>query len=176
MEPYKGYFIEGDAMLVHPYSPDWYVGGSVLVSGRSSSVVEIGRFQFQRFTVSIKELAEWWRLPGSWWTNACRSDRAEWRSTSNAPVPSVTAIWESAPRTKGQLCVQAINGRCLKCGYRLPSLAIREKRRQRELCQISATQLCKYVDGSSRNFSEPVPASAHSLIVCVEMLPCTPDV
>ena len=40
-------------------SPDGYVGGSVLVSGRSGSVVEISRFQFQRFTVSIKELAEW---------------------------------------------------------------------------------------------------------------------
>jgi hypothetical protein len=34
------------------------VGGSVFVSGRSSSVVEIVRFQLQRFTVSMKELAE----------------------------------------------------------------------------------------------------------------------
>ena len=50
------------ALLVHPFSPDWYVGGSVLVPGRSSSVVEITRFQFQRFTVSIKELAEWFGL------------------------------------------------------------------------------------------------------------------
>jgi len=49
-------------MPVHPFSPDWYVGGSVYVSGRSSSIVEITRFQFQRFTVSIKELAEWFRL------------------------------------------------------------------------------------------------------------------
>jgi hypothetical protein len=38
------------------------VGGSVLVPGRSSSIVEIGRFQLQRFTVSIKELAEWFGL------------------------------------------------------------------------------------------------------------------
>jgi hypothetical protein len=59
MQPYKGYFIEGSALLVHPFSPEWYVGGSVLVPGRVSSVVEIGRFQLQRFTVSIKELAEW---------------------------------------------------------------------------------------------------------------------
>jgi hypothetical protein len=58
MQPYKGYFIEGSALMVHPFSPDWYVGGSVLVPGRSSSVVEIGRFQLQRFTVSIKELVE----------------------------------------------------------------------------------------------------------------------
>jgi hypothetical protein len=62
MQPYKGYFIEGSALMVHPFSPDWYVGGSVLVSGRSSSIVEITRFQLQRFTVSIKELAEWFGL------------------------------------------------------------------------------------------------------------------
>jgi hypothetical protein len=29
MQPYKEYFIEGSALLVHPFSPDWYVGGSV---------------------------------------------------------------------------------------------------------------------------------------------------
>jgi hypothetical protein len=62
MEPYKGYFIQGSALLVHPFSPDWYVGGSVLVPGRSSSIIEIGRFQLQRFTVSMKELAEWFGL------------------------------------------------------------------------------------------------------------------
>jgi hypothetical protein len=58
MQPYKGYFITGSALLVHPFSPDWYIGGSVLVPGRYGSIVEITRFQFQRFTVSIKELAE----------------------------------------------------------------------------------------------------------------------
>jgi hypothetical protein len=62
MQPYNGYFIEGSALLVHPFSPDWYVGGNVLVCGRSSSIVEITRFQLQRFTVSIKELAEWFGL------------------------------------------------------------------------------------------------------------------
>jgi hypothetical protein len=62
MQPYQGYFIEGNALLVHPVSPDWYVGGSVLVSGRSSSIVEITRFQLQQFTVSMKELAEWFGL------------------------------------------------------------------------------------------------------------------
>jgi hypothetical protein len=54
MQPYKGYFIAASALLVHPFSPDWYVGGSVLVPRRSSSIVEITRFQVQRFTVSIK--------------------------------------------------------------------------------------------------------------------------
>jgi hypothetical protein len=62
MQPYKGYFIDGSAMPVHPFSPDYFVGGSVLVSGRSGSVVEITRFQVQRFTVSVKELAEWFGL------------------------------------------------------------------------------------------------------------------
>jgi hypothetical protein len=59
MQPYKGYFIEGSGLLVHPYSPDWYVGGIVLASGRSGSIVGITRFQLHRFTVNIKELAEW---------------------------------------------------------------------------------------------------------------------
>jgi hypothetical protein len=62
MQPYKGYFITGSALIVHPFSLDWYVGGSVLLPGRFSSIVEIGRFQLQRFTVSIKELAEWFGL------------------------------------------------------------------------------------------------------------------
>ena len=62
MPPYKGYFISASAMPVHPYSPDWYVGGSVLVLGRGSSIIEVTRFQFQRFTVSMKELAEWFGL------------------------------------------------------------------------------------------------------------------
>jgi endogenous inhibitor of DNA gyrase (YacG/DUF329 family) len=59
MQPYKGYFIDGSAMLVHPFSPDRYVGVSIFVPGRYSSIVEITRFQLNRFTVSIKELAEW---------------------------------------------------------------------------------------------------------------------
>jgi len=58
MQPYKGYFITGSPMPVHPFSPDWYVGGSVYLSGRGSSIVEVTRFQFQR----IKQLAEWFGL------------------------------------------------------------------------------------------------------------------
>ena len=52
--------------MVHPFTPDWYVGGGVLVPGRSSSIVEITRFQVQRFTVSIKELAEWFGVEVAW--------------------------------------------------------------------------------------------------------------
>jgi hypothetical protein len=63
--------------MVHPFSPDWYVGGSVLKLGRSGSVVEIERFQFQRFTVSMKDLAEWFGLEVARIVvdDACRSDR-----------------------------------------------------------------------------------------------------
>ena len=43
MQPYKGYFIDSSVMPVHPFNPDWYVGGSVLVPGRGSSIVEIAR-------------------------------------------------------------------------------------------------------------------------------------
>jgi hypothetical protein len=31
MQPYKGYLIDGSALIVYPFNPDWYVGGSVLV-------------------------------------------------------------------------------------------------------------------------------------------------
>jgi hypothetical protein len=37
IQPYKGYFIEGSALLVHPFTLDCYEGGSVLVPGRSGS-------------------------------------------------------------------------------------------------------------------------------------------
>ena len=62
MQKYKGYFIDGSALMTHPFSPDWYVCGSVFVPGTSTSIVEITRFQLQRFTVSMKELAEWFGL------------------------------------------------------------------------------------------------------------------
>jgi hypothetical protein len=58
MQPYKGYFIAGSALMIHPFSPDCYVDGSVLVPDRGSSIVEVTRFQFERFTVGMKELPE----------------------------------------------------------------------------------------------------------------------
>ena len=62
MQPYRGYFVEGTALIVHPFSPDWYIGGSILVPGCGSSIVEVARFQLERFTVSMKELTEWFGL------------------------------------------------------------------------------------------------------------------
>jgi len=81
MQPYKGYFIEGSALIVHQFSPDWYIGGSILVPGRSSSIVEITRFsvsavhrQHERTGGNGSD----WRLRGSWWTNVWLRERAEW--------------------------------------------------------------------------------------------------
>ena len=62
MQLYKGHFIKGSALIVYPVSPDWYVGRNVFVSGRSGFNLSVTRFQLQRFTVSIKELAEWFGL------------------------------------------------------------------------------------------------------------------
>ena len=62
MQPYRGYFIEGIALLVYSFSSDWHVSGSVLVVGRQGSIVELARFRLQNFTVSMKELAEWFGL------------------------------------------------------------------------------------------------------------------
>jgi hypothetical protein len=100
MQPYKGDFIEGSALLVHPFSPDGYTGGDVYVSGPYSSIVGITRFQLHQFTVSIKELAEWsgGKLPGSWWMNACLGDGAECPSIYNAPALGVTVILEDGMR------------------------------------------------------------------------------
>jgi hypothetical protein len=66
MQPYKGYFIDGNPLLFHPFSPEWYVGGSVLMSGHHGSIVGVTRFQLNRFTVSIKELGEWFGLEVAW--------------------------------------------------------------------------------------------------------------
>ena len=80
MQRYKGYFIEGSALMVHPFSPDWYVGGSVLVPGCSGSIVEITRFQVERFTVSIKELAEWFGLEAGRLESGLQGSWADYRA------------------------------------------------------------------------------------------------
>jgi hypothetical protein len=62
MEQHSGYWIERAAKMVHPFSPDWRVGGSVLRPSRLGSIVEVTRFELPSFTVSVKELAEWFGL------------------------------------------------------------------------------------------------------------------
>jgi len=48
--------------MVHPFSREWHIGGSVSVSARQGSIVELTRFRLQNFAVSMKELAEWFGL------------------------------------------------------------------------------------------------------------------
>jgi len=62
MHPYKGYFISGKALIVHPFSPDWYVGGSVDTPGRLGSIVEVTRFELPSFTTELHGLAQWFGL------------------------------------------------------------------------------------------------------------------
>jgi hypothetical protein len=50
MQPYKGYFIDGSAMPVHPFNPDWYVGGSVWCRG---AVVQSWKSPAFSFTSSL---------------------------------------------------------------------------------------------------------------------------
>ena len=59
MKPYKEYFVDGSAMMIHPFNPLWYPGGTVLKPGRSGSVIEVTRFEMPSFTMSMEELAEW---------------------------------------------------------------------------------------------------------------------
>src|SRR5262245_17596460 len=97
MQRYKGYFMMANAMPVHPFSPDWYVGGSVLVSGPYTSIVGVTRFQLQQFTVSMKTCRmvraggcadSGGRMPAS-------TMELNGELRSNAPVQSVKATWES---------------------------------------------------------------------------------
>jgi hypothetical protein len=62
MKPYKGHFIDGTAKTIHPFNPLWYPAGTVLKSGRLGSVVEVTRLELPSFTMSMKELAEWFGL------------------------------------------------------------------------------------------------------------------
>jgi hypothetical protein len=62
MQLYRGYFIDGSTLMVHPFSRTGTLGGIVLVPGHHSAIVEIRCFQLNRFTVSIKGLAEWFGL------------------------------------------------------------------------------------------------------------------
>jgi hypothetical protein len=62
MQLYKGYFVIGSALSVHPFNPNWYVCGSVYVSGPGTSIRGVTRFQLKEFTVDMKELAEWFGL------------------------------------------------------------------------------------------------------------------
>ena len=58
MEEYKGFFIVGDARMVHPFSPECYPAGAIYRQGRGSSIVEVTRFGLRSFPMDDQSLAE----------------------------------------------------------------------------------------------------------------------
>ena len=58
MEDYRGYLIDGDARMVHPFDPSWYPSAIVLKSGRLGSLV-VTRFAVPLFKLEDKVVAEW---------------------------------------------------------------------------------------------------------------------
>ena len=61
-QQYKGFYIDGTAKMVHPFSPESYPAGAVYKQGSGTSIVEVTRFELPSFTVEIQELAEWFGL------------------------------------------------------------------------------------------------------------------
>lgn len=59
MEDYHGYFIGGNARIVHPFHPSWYPVGTVIKSGRLGSLVEVTRFEVPSFKLEDKIVMEW---------------------------------------------------------------------------------------------------------------------
>src|SRR5262249_13605304 len=99
----KGYFITSSAMPVHPLTRTGTLEQCVGTGARrGSSIVEVTRFQFERLTVSIKELPEWFGLeiarivvdeylpkPANQWQRSCAG-----------PVPTVTVLGIWVPGRK----------------------------------------------------------------------------
>ena len=60
--------------------------------------------------------------------NGWRRDRIEWAKYLQRSCPKCNGYWGIVvPERKDKMSVQAINGRCLKCGYRLAWVLIRGK-------------------------------------------------
>ena len=61
MEQYKGFWIRGEAKLIHPFNPEFYPEATVYKQGRGSSIFQVGSFELPNFTME-KELAEFFGL------------------------------------------------------------------------------------------------------------------
>jgi len=81
-------------MPVHPFSP---VGTLAVCRVAVVQSSRLPAFSFNGSPSASKNSrnGSGWRLRGSWWMTACLGEGTNWQNTSNAPVPSVTAIWES---------------------------------------------------------------------------------
>ncbi len=62
MQHHNGYWISGSAVPGPPDTTYWEAMGTVLRSGRGSSVVEVGRIRDPGETFEMHELAEIWGL------------------------------------------------------------------------------------------------------------------
>jgi hypothetical protein len=62
MQPYKGYWIDGTARMIHPFSPLSYPAGDVSKAGPYGSIIEVMRWQLPSFTMNTKALAQWFGL------------------------------------------------------------------------------------------------------------------
>jgi len=103
MQPYKGYFITSSAMPVHPLTRTGTLEQCVGTGARrGSSIVEVTRFQFERLTVSIKELPEWFGLEIARIVvdEYLPKRENQWQSTCAGPVPSVTVLGIVVPGRK----------------------------------------------------------------------------
>lgn len=58
----KGYWISGSAVPGPPYTTYWAILGTILKPQRGGSIVEVARLRLPKFTVEIKELAEWFGM------------------------------------------------------------------------------------------------------------------
>ena len=62
MEQRRGYWIHGSAVAGPPYTSYWKSLGTILKSGRSGAVIEVGRLHDSGVTFDMAELAEWYGL------------------------------------------------------------------------------------------------------------------
>ena len=62
MEQHRGYSIHGSAVPGPPYTSYWKSLGTILKSGRSGSVIEVGRLHDSGVTFEMRELAELYGL------------------------------------------------------------------------------------------------------------------
>ena len=85
-------------------------------------------FSFSGSGVSIKELAEWFGLEiARIVVDKCGSATELNGQVSQTLLPQVSRLFGNrCPERKGKMRVQAINVRCLKCGYRLAWVLVEE--------------------------------------------------
>ena len=62
LHEYKGFWISGNAGLIHAFSPESYVAGAIYKKGRGSSIEEVTRFALLSFKMTDKDLAAFFGL------------------------------------------------------------------------------------------------------------------